>query len=93
VNGDPTHNFFFEPGTIIGGTTDPAGVDPRYEVVERFNGIITFGGVSFVNPPETLVLSTVPEPATLFLLGTSMAGAGLAARWRRLKRSAGVTTS
>jgi PEP-CTERM motif len=88
VNGDPTHNFFFEPGT--------GGVDPLYGVVERFSGTIVSGGVSFVDPAETIALagaiigdggfvppSTVPEPGTLFLFGTT--AAGLLARWRRRK--------
>jgi PEP-CTERM motif len=80
VNGDPTHNFFSEPGTF--------GLSASYVVTERLLNATT-------GTPETIAIKAgtttciekgtcttgVPEPGSLGLLGVGLAG--LAAAWRR----------
>ena len=78
VNGDPTHNFFAEPGT--------GGVSSAYGVVERFGtsgpaetiacASCTISGGTIIGAPGT----SVPEPGTVTLFG--IAAAGLIARRR-----------
>jgi len=72
VNGDPTHNFFFEPGT--------GGVSAAYGVVERLGDPLT-------GTAETIscfhcgitggVITGAPEPTSLILFGSGMAGIAL----------------
>lgn len=53
-------------------------------MAQDFNGVRTF----FDNDQafNLSAPSTVPEPVSLLLLGTSMAGLGLGARWRRRRQ-------
>ncbi len=79
VNGDPTHNFFAEPGT--------GGVSSAYGVVERLGASgaaetiacagCSISGGTIVGAPG----ASVPEPGTVSLFG--IAAAGLLARRRR----------
>lgn len=86
VNGNPTHNFFSEPGT--------GGLSPSYVVTERLLNPTT-------GTPETVAvkagtvtcivkgtcITPAPEPGSLGLLGAGLLG--LAAAWRRKRNSAG----
>jgi hypothetical protein len=50
---------------------------------------VDFGSCGSTHPVSgiTLDLAVVPEPTTLLLWGTTMAGLGLAARWRRRRQN------
>ena len=76
VNGDPTHNFFAEPGT--------GGVSSAYTVVERFGNALT-GTAESLACVNCFVSGTTitgsPEPGSILLLASG-AIAVLAARRR-----------
>jgi len=80
VNGDPTHNFFFEPGT--------GGVSAAYCVVERL-GSATTGTAETIAiagaaiSTGTISTGAVPEPTSITLLGLGLGGAYLRLRRRR----------
>ena len=81
VNGDPTHNFFSEPGT--------AGLSAAYVVTERLGNALTgtpetiaLRGGTIVCPPGTvpsggtctISTGTVPEPSSLALIALALGG-------------------
>jgi hypothetical protein len=86
VNGDPTHNFFPEPGT--------GGVSSLYCVAERFGNATTGTAVTLLLQgglivTDIIVTTTptttggVPEPVTLTMLGLGLVGAAYQYRRRR----------
>ena len=79
----PTQSFILlgKPGEIVKiGETETITNFRIHEWVNQTNpGLRKF---EFIEQP-----SPVPEPTTLLLWGTTMAGLGLAARWRRRRQS------
>ena len=82
VNGDPTHNFFNEPGT--------GGLSSAYGVVERLGDpntgtpetIALNGGTIVCTGPDCVIHGSVPEPTTMGIIGLGLAGLAFIRRWR-----------
>jgi len=78
VNGNPTHNFFNEPGT--------GGLAAAYVVTERLIDPVTGTPETVACVGCTTAILETPEPGSLVLLGSGLLG--LAAVWRRKRRAA-----
>jgi hypothetical protein len=65
------------------GIEESAGLDPN-DPTAFIAGLTFTGDGEFTGTMDPLV---TPEPATLVLFGSTMAGLGLAARWRRPRRT------
>ena len=79
VNGNPTHNFFSEPGSL--------GLSSAYGVTERLGSATTGTPETVACVGCTTSILAAPEPGSLGLLGSALLG--LAAVVRRKRRSAG----
>jgi len=85
VNGDATHNFFFEPGT--------GGVSAAYKVFERLDdgangGLGTAETIGCTGCTVGIITGGTPEPASIVLFGSVLLGlAGLKKFQRRLRKS------
>jgi hypothetical protein len=66
VNGDPTHNFFAEPGHL--------GEDPRFQVVERYSGTDLTDNSQVKAVPATLAFKDARIGAGGFERPISLAG-------------------
>ncbi len=84
----PNTQFFFPEGGVDAfDVTDidaSANLDPG-NVTAFITGLTFVGDGDFTGTMTPIIedLAETPEPTTLLLWGTSMAGLGLAARWRR----------
>jgi hypothetical protein len=72
-----TQTFSSELQSVSTTTLTPSLSSPYSETVEY---IITFGGIAIAN--DTIDMSSIPEPVSLALFGTSLIGLGLARRRR-----------
>ncbi len=83
VNGDATHNFFFEPGT--------GGVSSAYKVFERLKDSTDLGTAETIGCTGctvAIITGGTPEPASIVLFGSVLLGlAGFRKFQRRARKS------